>query len=91
MQITKASPTSLKVTLEAWKRGKGASLKDCLVMEYRLMMRLQASNDFKEGIRALLVDKDNSPKWAPASLSLVSDSAVATYFDSLNPYDLSLS
>lgn len=55
------------------------------------MMRLQASNDFKEGIRALLVDKDNSPKWAPASLSLVSDSAVATYFDSLNPYDLSLS
>lgn len=55
-----------------------------------MMMRCQASNDFKEGIRALLVDKDNLPKWSPAALSLVSDTAVAAYFDSLGPYDLSL-
>ena len=78
------------MTREALRRAKDLSLKDCLVMEYRMMMRFQASNDFKEGIRALLVDKDNSPKWAPASLNQVSDSAVAAYFDSLGPYDLSL-
>jgi hypothetical protein len=68
------SPTSLKLTLEQIKSGKliqnknnnGTQeeqkkkvLKECLEMEYRMIMRCMKSGDFEEGVRALLVDKVN--------------------------------
>ena len=45
-------------------------------------------SDFSEGIRALLVDRDNQPKWQPATLAEVTDEAVKEYFTSLGVHDL---
>jgi len=92
-QMRKMSPTSMKVTLEAIKRGN--SLRDVassLVMEYRLSQGFMQhpNSDFYEGIRALLVDKDNSPRWNPTSLEQVSNELVLSFFNSLGENDLSL-
>jgi hypothetical protein len=46
--------------------------------------------DFAEGVRALLVDKDNQPVWNPASLRDVTEERIAAYFSSLGGLDLSL-
>lgn len=64
--ISKMSPTSLRLTYQQLQQGRGKDLRDCLIIEYRLMMRCLAAHDFSEGIRALLVDKDQQPKWRPA-------------------------
>eukprot|EP00605_Chrysophyceae_sp_TOSAG23-4_P001289 GSChrysophyteH1.ASY1.ANO1.1401.1 assembled CDS len=63
--LMKMSPTSCAVTYEQLERGVGKDLKECLIMEYRVSQRCMAA-DFQEGIRALLVDRDNNPTWAPA-------------------------
>lgn len=82
------SPTSMKVTLEAILRHHPANvdLRTALVTEYRISqgcMRKQPYSDFVEGIRAVLVDKDNKPKWNPARLEDVSPEHVQTFFDPL--------
>ncbi len=63
--LSKMSPTSLAVSHEQLTRGVDKDLKECLVMEYRVSQRCMAG-DFQEGIRALLVDRDNSPVWGDA-------------------------
>jgi hypothetical protein len=46
--------------------------------------------DFKEGIRALLVDKDNNPKWNPSTIESVTEENMNGYFKKLGPYELQL-
>lgn len=48
------------------------------------------ADDFYEGIRALLIDKDQSPKWSPATLADVTDEIVEEHFKSLGDDDLIL-
>lgn len=57
-------------------------------LEYRLSQRFMAGPDFFEGVRALLVDKDNAPKWTPADLESVKEAAVDAYFAPLDQGDL---
>lgn len=47
-------------------------------------------NDFAEGVRALLVDRDNKPVWNPSQFSEISDSKISSYFASLGGHDLTL-
>ncbi|CAM4779644.1 unnamed protein product [Rotaria magnacalcarata] len=79
--LEKMSPTSLKLTFEQIKRGKNLNLKDCLIMEYRLVQNVMNGHDFFEGVRAVLVDKDNKPQWKPNSLKNVSDKEIEQYFE----------
>lgn len=74
------SPTSLKVTLQQLIYGKDKSLNECLEMEKSMAIHFMKSADFYEGIRAVLVDKDRSPKWQPESLEAVSNSDIEAYF-----------
>ena len=67
--IRTMSPTSCKLTLHALREGRGASIENCLKLEYRMVSGIKAGHDFYEGIRAQLIDKDRSPKWAPAALA----------------------
>ncbi|XP_055850397.1 3-hydroxyisobutyryl-CoA hydrolase, mitochondrial-like [Episyrphus balteatus] len=62
-------------------------LHECLRMEYRLAFRRLNDFDFREGVRALLIDKDNKPQWNPPSLDAVVDDQVLKYFDKLAERD----
>ena len=67
------SPTSLKITLRQLILGRGSDLEDALALEYRMTQHVMAAHDFYEGVRAALIDKDQKPRWHPASLAEVAD------------------
>jgi enoyl-CoA hydratase len=79
-QIEANSPTSLKLALRALREGRHKELGPCLDMELNIVAHLTRSADFREGIRAAVIDKDRKPRWAPARLEDVTDAAVADYF-----------
>ncbi|XP_066089247.1 3-hydroxyisobutyryl-CoA hydrolase, mitochondrial isoform X2 [Saccopteryx bilineata] len=86
--INKMSPTSLKITLRQLTEGSSKTLQEVLTMEYRLSQACMAGPDFREGVRALLIEKDQSPKWKPANLKEVTGEVVNNYFKSLGSNDL---
>ncbi|XP_067405120.1 3-hydroxyisobutyryl-CoA hydrolase, mitochondrial [Emydura macquarii macquarii] len=88
--INKMSPTSLKMTLRQLREGASMNLQDVLTMEYRLSQACMRGHDFYEGVRAVLIDKDQVPKWKPASLEEVTDEFVDSCFKSLGNSDLKL-
>jgi enoyl-CoA hydratase len=79
-RLRKMSPTSLKVSLVQIEKGAALSIEEALRMEFRMVRRCMDADDFYEGIRAVLIDKDHAPKWKPAALADVSDAAVQRYF-----------
>ena len=78
--MRQCSPTMLLVTLRQLARGKTLSLADCFRMEIGMMAQCVEQGDFIEGVRALLIDKDHSPRWSPARIGDVSDAAVDEFF-----------
>uniref|UniRef100_A0A665W3V0 3-hydroxyisobutyryl-CoA hydrolase n=1 Tax=Echeneis naucrates TaxID=173247 RepID=A0A665W3V0_ECHNA len=88
--LSKMSPTSLKITYKQQQAGASLSLQDVLVMEYRLTQACMKGCDFYEGVRAVLVDKDQNPVWNPSRLEEVSDQRVDQCFLSLGEKDLTL-
>ena len=90
--LSKMSPTSLKVTQEGIRRGSDmTTIGEVLKMEYKMSQAfMRDGSDFYEGIRAVLVDKDQNPKWNPASLDDVADEVVASHFESLGEHELEL-
>ncbi|CAB4069150.1 HIBCH [Lepeophtheirus salmonis] len=67
--IRKASPTSIAITFRLLHEGdKAISLLECLNMEYNMSKEIMKRKDFYEGVRALLIDKDLSPKWSPSTM-----------------------
>jgi enoyl-CoA hydratase len=75
------SPTSLKVSLKQVRTGAALTdFADNMAIEYRLGGRIVSTHDFQEGVRAVVVDKDNAPQWSPATLDAVSDAAVEALF-----------
>jgi enoyl-CoA hydratase len=82
------SPTSQKIALRQIAYGAALDFDDCMRMEYRLSQRLMAGHDFFEGVRAVVIDKDQAPQWRPARLDQVSDEAVEEYFAPLGDAEL---
>ena len=80
--IRRASPTSLKVTLRQLRGGRalGPDVAAMLRIEYRLAVRSVGGADFPEGVRAILVDKDNKPAWQPPRLDQVDAARVESFF-----------
>lgn len=89
--IEAKSPTAVKVALESLRRVRGLGLEEALEQEYRVGLRFLAGPDFREGIRAQVVDKDRNPHWRPATLAEVSRGDVESYFAPLGDRELMLS
>jgi enoyl-CoA hydratase/carnithine racemase len=88
--LERMSPTSLKLTFEQMKRGALLDFDDAMKMEFRMVRRCMEGHDFYEGVRALIVDKDKTPRWSPAAVEGVSDADVARYFAPLADGELEL-
>ncbi|KAL6845562.1 hypothetical protein ACP4OV_025057 [Aristida adscensionis] len=81
--MRRSSPTALKITLRSIREGRKQSLPECLKKEFRLTMNILRSvitGDVYEGIRALSIDKDNAPKWSPATLEEVKNEDIDRVF-----------
>ncbi len=74
------SPSSAHIIFEQLKRGRNLSLEEVFRSELNLSAQCCIHPDFAEGVRALLVDKDQSPKWQPATLEAITDKWVESYF-----------
>ena len=70
-ELQQKSPTSLHLAHQLWKRGRHSDLQQALENEYSVVCNLVRGKDFKEGVRALLVDKDKNPQWSPKTIDLV--------------------
>lgn len=81
--LNKMSPTSLKVTFQLLKEGEKMTLQEALNMEYRISQKFMTEHDFYEGVRAVLIDKDNKPKWKPSTINEVLDETIEKYFEKL--------
>jgi enoyl-CoA hydratase/carnithine racemase len=64
------------------EKGKGMSLADCFRMELNLAVKSGHFGEFHEGVRALLIDKDNNPKWRYLSVDLIDSEVVDWFFES---------
>ena len=82
--IEQKSPTSLKVALRSLRLGMNISFEDCMQMEFRMVNKVMNDHDFYEGVRALIIDKDNNPSWKPSSISEVEENFVDKFFSSLD-------
>jgi enoyl-CoA hydratase/carnithine racemase len=78
--IRTKSPLSLKIALAQVRRGKDWDFETCMRAEFRIVSRVIEGHDFYEGVRAVIVDKDNKPHWQPPILDAVSDADVERYF-----------
>jgi enoyl-CoA hydratase len=88
-ELAHKAPVSLKVTLRQLRGGKGLEIEDVLIREYRMTQRFMTAGNFAEGVRALLIDKDQKPRWNPPTLAQVSDASVEAYFAPLTTRELS--
>ena len=79
-EIHKKSPRSCKVALRALAECRKLSqFSEIMQLEYRIASRLARLPDFSEGMRAFVIDKDDSPMWVPSRLENVSDDEIDTF------------
>jgi enoyl-CoA hydratase len=74
------SPTSLKIAFEQLRQGRTIDFRAAMRIEFRIAAHIVRGHDLYEGIRAVVVDKDNRPRWRPGSLAEVTEADVAAYF-----------
>jgi enoyl-CoA hydratase len=74
------SPTSLKLALAQMQRGATLDFAECMRTEFRIVSRVVRGHDFYEGVRAVIIDKDQAPHWQPAALAAVDTAEVERHF-----------
>lgn len=78
--LRRMSPTSLKAVFRELQGAEGIDLEAALATEFRLSQRFMGCHDFREGVRAALVDRDGRPAWLPTGLEDVSAEAIGKLF-----------
>ena len=75
------SPQAMKVAFRQMTQGRDiASFEAEMAVEYRIAARVSRSADFREGVRAVIVDKDNAPRWNPSTLAGVTQASLDAIF-----------
>jgi enoyl-CoA hydratase len=88
--ILTKSPTSTRIAFRQIREGARLDFEDCMRLEYRLARYCMTHPDFYEGVRAVIIDKDDRPRWQPATLDEATDGSVAEAFRPLGPEELRL-
>ena len=78
--IAAKSPTSLKLTFRQLREGRRLDFEEVMIMEYRLCQYCMDGHDFFEGVRAVVIEKNNAPHWDPPTLAGVSGAEIARAF-----------
>jgi len=78
--LGRKSPTSQAIVLEQMELGATLEFEEALRFEFRIVSRVARGHDFYEGVRAIIIDKDNAPRWRPRPGEPIPESAVAAYF-----------
>ncbi|WP_316199318.1 enoyl-CoA hydratase/isomerase family protein [Bradyrhizobium sp. SZCCHNS2002] len=87
--LREKSPRGIVVTLKLLRLArKAGSLQDCLVREYRAALEVFRSDDFREGVRAAIIDKDRNPRWSPPDISQVTPEMLAPYLAEIGADEL---
>jgi enoyl-CoA hydratase/carnithine racemase len=86
--IRSKSPLSTRVAYDQIRAGAKLDFEGCMALEFRLTNRFMSAPDFYEGVRAVVIDKDQAPKWQPPTLDAVADEQVEQYFASLGADEL---
>ena len=86
--IRSMCPFSQALTLKNIRMANSRSLEDCLVTDFRLALRLMERDDYFEGARALLIDKDRKPNWDPQTIEAVDPAQIDACFAPLGDQDL---
>jgi enoyl-CoA hydratase/carnithine racemase len=84
------SPTSLKITHRHVRLARDLDLRETLIQDFRLACRCLEGEDLYEGVRAVLIDRDQAPRWNPARLQDLSEAMVEAYFAPLGTAELEL-
>lgn len=87
--LNEKSPRGMVVTLKLLRLARTASsLEECLVREYRAALEVFRSDDFREGVRAAVIDKDRNPSWSPPRIEDVTDEMLAPYLAEIGADEL---
>ena len=87
--LNEKSPRGMAVTLKLLRLARhAASLEECLVREYRAALEVFRSDDFREGVRAAVIDKDRNPRWSPSCVEDVTPGMLAPYFAEIGADEL---
>ena len=78
------SPTSLKLTLKTLRKGADLSFEDVMRQDLRVSSWCLTGTDFYEGVRAVIIDKDQAPKWSATDLTQVDEAAIEAAFAPLD-------
>jgi enoyl-CoA hydratase len=87
--LNEKSPRGMVVALRLLRLARASSsLEQCLVREYRAALEVFASDDFREGVRAAVIDKDRNPRWSPPAIEEVTPEMIAPYFAEIGADEL---
>ncbi|PSO31231.1 enoyl-CoA hydratase/isomerase family protein [Bradyrhizobium sp. MOS002] len=87
--LNEKSPRGMVVTLKLLRLARTASsLEECLVREYRAALEVFRSDDFREGVRAAVIDKDRNPTWSPSRIEDVTPDMLALYLAEIGAGEL---
>ena len=78
--IRSKSPSSLAIALRQMQIGAKLDIDEALRTEFRIVSRIARGHDFYEGVRAVIIDKDNRPLWNPPGIESVEPAGIETYF-----------
>lgn len=78
--MERGCPTTVGIVVEQIRRARSLSLADCFRMEMTIATHCADNHDFSEGVRALLIEKDNAPSWQFGDLASLPAGYVLDHF-----------